>query len=697
MRDNVHRRVALPGDERSRALARGVVLDVLAEAGLTHLADEAVIATTELATNGLHTAGTTMDLEVSAGPDGLTVTISDPVPSPLTPRNAPGESDDAVAGLNLVDTVASSWGTRHDRHGKSIWFRLDATAQDVREPVPFAPVADDPSRAGRLRRSPGWLTHLPDHLAQQLTPEEVLGELLRRLGETIGAKWAVLWLDEGHGGTPRAAAIHGLTVAPPRPVALPIERPSGGPGTFRPAVSSAALRDAGAEATVGVPVPVGAPVRGMLDLGFDTPDSLDQDSYALALLSAERMALTVDVSRIDETETRRRGFLVFLAEASELLANSLEVDLTLVLVAQLCVNRLGRWCVIHTLDEHGRPTLAATAHADERETDTVQQRFLGEAGGSVNERIRTAVQTRGVSRLPDELAGIVVPLTARRQVVGTMSIGEPVNRRHTPEEIIIAEDLGRRAGLALDNARLYQDRDAVAAALQKGLLPASLPEVDGLEFGARYVPAGNGNEVGGDFYDVLQLGENKWLLAIGDVCGKGPQAASITGLVRDVIRVLSREGRPLPYVMNALNNALLEQGDRARFCTVAAAVVERGEDSVNVQLCLAGHLLPARICGNGTTELVGHTGTAVGIFDRIDVRSVELEIKHGEALVFYTDGVTERRAGPAFFGEDNLLSTLKQCRGLDADAIAANVQQAAEDFGGGPVRDDMAVLVLRRP
>jgi len=692
---SVHRRVMLPGDERSQSLARGVVLDVLAESGLRRLADEAVLATAELASNGLRASGTAMELRVDVDADGVTVTLTDPVRGPLIPRGTPVEPADD-AGLNLIDTLASSWGTSHDRNGKSVWFRLDAAPREANPVAEPLTLPATPS-VTTVHRSAGWVTHLPEHVAQQLTPEEILAELVRRLTEAVGASSAVLWLDDGLGGPPRAAAVNGLATAPPTPIALPAESPASGFDACRPAVAGGALREAGATATVGIPIPVGAPVRGMLDLGFTNPDGLDADAYALALLSAERMALTVDVSRVDDTEARRRGFLVFLAEASELLANSLDVDLTLVLVAQLCVNRLGRWCVIHTLDEHGRPIMSATAHADEREVDSIQKLFLGGPGDRVDERLRGVLQTGVVARLPDELAGVIVPLTARRQVVGTMSIGEPVGRRHTPEEVIIAEDLGRRAGLALDNARLYQERDAVAVALQKGLLPASLPQAEGIEFGARYLPAGNGNEVGGDFYDVLPLGDDQWLLAIGDVCGKGPQAASITGLVRDVIRVLVREGRPLPYVMNALNTALLEQPDRARFCTVAAAIVQRDGDSVRVQLCLAGHLLPALIRADGIAELVGRTGTAVGIFDRVDVESVEIEIHPGEALVFYTDGVTERRDDGQFFGEDNLLDVLSRAHGLDADELAAHVQGAAEDFTASPVRDDMAVLVLRRP
>jgi serine phosphatase RsbU (regulator of sigma subunit) len=701
---------------------------VLSETGLDHLADEAVILATELTTNEVLRAGTAMDLQVRADPSGLMVMLSDPIRDRISPRGTATEFGPARRTLDLVDTVASSWGTSHNRHGKSVWFRLDTdrsggapaesasgTAGVTDEPVteltpPAAPARPEPPRPAAPARPElprpasradatelSWLTHLPEAVTRQLTTAQTLSELLRRLCDTINAPYGVLWTDEGGETRPRAAAVHGL-INPKPPRVLPDTEapPQFGAASLPPAAAASVLRRAGARATFGVPVPFEPPLRGMLDLGTPDPDGFDHASYALAMLSAERMALVMDASRVRETEARRRGFLVFLAEASELLANSLDVDLTLVLVAQLCVNRLGEWCVIHTPDEYGRPELAATAHADERAIGELQKSFLNGGADAVEERLRRAVLSQSVVTLPDELAGIVVPLTARRHVVGTMSIGEPVGRRHTPEEVTIAEDLGRRAGLALDNARLYQDREAVATALQHGLLPASLPVAKGLEFGARYLPAGDSNEVGGDFYDVLTIDEDRWLLAIGDVCGKGPQAASATGLVRDVIRVLVREGRPLTYVMAALNAALLEQGDRARFCTVAAAVAERQGDTVRVQLCLAGHLPPALLRADGRATLIGDPGTAVGIFDTVEVTITEVELHPGDALIFYTDGVTERRNDTEFFGEDNLLSSLGECTGLDADAVAARLQTTASEFGEGPARDDIAVLVLRR-
>jgi serine phosphatase RsbU (regulator of sigma subunit) len=217
-----------------------------------------------------------------------------------------------------------------------------------------------------------------------------------------------------------------------------------------------------------------------------------------------------------------------------------------------------------------------------------------------------------------------------------------------------------------------------------------------VEFAAEYRPTGEGNDVGGDFYDVITLGPGHWRLAIGDVCGKGPAAASVTGMVRDVLRILAREGRPLPYALGALNSALLEQpGGEGTFCTVAGADVVRSDAGLTVRLCLAGHPPPVLIRAAGGAALVGTGGMAAGLAADIELDEVELTLLPGDTLVFFTDGVTERRFEDKLFGEDSTLATLARCGGLPAADVAARVRTAATDFGTGPLRDDLAILVLR--
>src|SRR5262249_48890683 len=146
------------------------------------------------------------------------------------------------------------------------------------------------------------------------------------------------------------------------------------------------------------------------------------------------------------------------------------------------------------------------------------------------------------------------------QRLGTLAVGRHLNHRQHPEDVALLEDVARRAALALDNARMYSDRRRVAHALQQSLLPPTLPLISGVDLGAEYVPTGDEAEVGGDFYDVVQMPDGRWLMVIGDVSGKGVQAASVTGHVRDVIRVLVSDGRSLPSVLTTLNATLAERG-----------------------------------------------------------------------------------------------------------------------------------------
>ncbi|MGH3657358.1 MAG: PP2C family protein-serine/threonine phosphatase, partial [Micromonosporaceae bacterium] len=407
------------------------------------------------------------------------------------------------------------------------------------------------------------------------------------------------------------------------------------------------------------------------------------------------MALTIEADRLREDDLRRRSWLTFLAEASELLAQSLDVDLTLALVPQIVVPRLGEWCAVHVADEWGDLRLATITHADESAQPGVKRQLGGLANNEVLARLREAVQTQTPVALSRPLEGIVVPLSARGNLLGTMSVGRPPDRLHGADDVAVIEDVSRRASLAIDNSRIHAERQEIAQAFQRALLPHALPTPTRVEFASEYVPASTGTDVGGDFYDVIEVGPKQWLAAIGDVCGKGAQAAALTGLVRDVIRVLVRDGRPLSRAVELLNRTLIEQQEDGRYCTLATALVSRKGDDLNVELCLAGHERPMLLHASGDVEQVGHNGTAVGLLDEIELHTVELTLGPGDALVFFTDGVTERRRGEELYGLGRLRREVKPLAGHPASVIAARIRGAALGFSVDPPRDDIAVLVVR--
>ncbi len=312
------------------------------------------------------------------------------------------------------------------------------------------------------------------------------------------------------------------------------------------------------------------------------------------------MAIGIDAERLQSDDLRRRGWLTFLAEASELLANSLDVDLTLALVPQIVVPRLGDWCAVHTLDPRRAELRLAHVQCSDEARVPELKRLLGTGEGSAPglvARLAAGLRDEATITLTGTLEGVAVPLSARGNMLGTLSVGRHPDRLHGADDIAVIEDVARRASLAIDNARAHGERTQIAQDLQRALLPQALPVSPGVEFGAEYVPASTGSEVGGDFYDVVQIRRNRWLVSIGDVCGKGTQAAAVTGVVRDVVRALVGDNRSLPRMLQALNRTLLGQQNSDRYCTVATAVVTKrdgagGSRLLDVQLCLAGHDRP---------------------------------------------------------------------------------------------------------
>ncbi len=290
-------------------------------------------------------------------------------------------------------------------------------------------------------------------------------------------------------------------------------------------------------------------------------------------------------------------------------------------------------------------------------------------------------------------------MTSAGRPVGVLAVGRRSDRAHSPEDVTIIADIARRAALAIDNAQRAQAHSATSHALQQALLPRALPITAGIEFAAAYLPGGTTSEVGGDFYDVVPSATGGWLATIGDVCGKGPRAAARTSLVRDVLRVLFRDRGSLLSTIGSLNEVMLEAADPAQFCTLAAATVARattpGATHLDVELVLAGHPQPVLLRTDGHAELVGRFGTAIGLVDRIELTRTGHRLDAGETLVFYTDGVTERRRGRDEFGSDRLVEVVAGCAGMSAERTVAAVRAAVESFSTDLRRDDIALLAVR--
>ncbi|QOC94167.1 SpoIIE family protein phosphatase [Micromonospora craniellae] len=666
------RRVRLPADRRTPAAARAVVRSVLAEANLDGLLNEALLLTTELSTNAVEHARTELDIEVSADSSGLTVTVSDFASGPVDEltvgvRNVATDITEVAErgrGLLLVDHFASRWGTTYLPSGKGVWFRLERPGPQPARPDDFAPPTGRSDGRHASVPSAGAMSALmqisPDPYAEDPLPDFATS-LLTRVAEMVGAAGGMVRLDRGDGHGPQALARYGRQ---PRP-------------------GNDLLR---------VPLAVHRPYAGELEL------DAAPTAYArpLAVLTAERLSLHLENDRLRRADVRRQAWLTFLAEASELLAQSLDVELTMALVPQLVVPRLGQWCAVHTTDEWGRLRLAAASHADESMLPQLHA-TLREAGpDSVQARLREASRNGTQTPLGAPMEGFAVPLIARGQRLGTLAVGRHQRHRHDPDEIAVLEDVARRAALAIENARIHAERRRVAQTLQQSLLPPVLPVVDGIGFAAEYVPTGGDAEVGGDFYDVVPMPDDRWLVVIGDVSGKGVQAAAVTGLVRDVIRVLAGDGKPLPEVLSRLNETLVERG-AGRYCTLALAAVGPGEDGqLDVGLHLAGHDRPVLVrAAGGPATFVGTGGTALGLLDAITSPTLDIALDPGDCLVFYTDGVTERRRGRELFGTGRLRDAAAPLAGYSADVVAARLRATAINFSVEAPRDDIAILVLR--
>jgi len=309
-----------------------------------------------------------------------------------------------------------------------------------------------------------------------------------------------------------------------------------------------------------------------------------------------------------------------------------------------------------------------------------------ELQGTVRE-IAAEVVGAGGERLP-VLLNAVRSADAERGPSVRIAVFDARERRAYERELLAER---RRAEEAAEEAR------RLAATLQRTLLPASIPRIDGMDVGTAYRSAGDGSVVGGDFYDVFEIGDGTWGVSLGDVCGKGAPAAIITALARHTIRALAVRSDAPSAVLEGLHEAIARSPETDGFCTALflTARVEEGE----VQACLSagGHHLPLLVRTDGTVAEVGLAGHMLGMLGPVRVHDVDLALAPGESLVLFTDGVIEARRGTELYGEERLRRLLVDRRAGTAQEMADAVVADAVAFQGPHTRDDIAVLVLRAP
>jgi serine phosphatase RsbU (regulator of sigma subunit) len=442
------------------------------------------------------------------------------------------------------------------------------------------------------------------------------------------------------------------------------------------------------------------------------------DWVALALFVGIAVLISLEeAARSRAAATHDR--LAFLAEANRTLMVSLDADRTITEFARLAVPRLADWCLIHVRDEDESELTRHVAHSEPEKAallEEIQHRLpppsadstspvaqaLTEGRSFVFPRITEEVLRRcsddewilAQLRQLDFRSGIVVPLRGRQGVQGTLTFANAESRRRfTEADRSFVEELARAAASAIENARFHQSQSRMAQTLQSSLLTTDLPDIPGVDVVVRYRPAGEGALVGGDFYDVFEAGEGRWAVALGDVSGKGPEAAAVTGLVRYTVRAaIVRDVRP-SSVLEAVNRQILRQ-NVPRFCTAAVARLERKGNGLSMLVSCGGHPPPLVYRRGQAVETLESLGTLLGVWPDPELVDVPVELHPGDAIVFYTDGIIERfeRAGRG--GDAQLVALLWETEGAEAERIADRIYEEAATAENERPSDDMALVVL---
>lgn len=423
-----------------------------------------------------------------------------------------------------------------------------------------------------------------------------------------------------------------------------------------------------------------------------------------------------DVTDRHAAERRVRERMDFLEEAGRLLASaSMDVDDTLQELTRLAVPGLADWCAIDLLEDAGDLRLAAVAHQDPGKVAMVEDMVerYGRGPDTASARVARTGEAVHLPQISEELlhtiarderhlaslmeiglvSAVVVPLRARGRLLGALALAHSDSgRQHDSDDLSLAQELADRAAIAIDNANVVSELRRVAAMLQQALLPPELPMLRGVEVAATYDPAHAG-VVGGDFYDVIGAGD-AWTLVIGDVCGKGVDAAATASMARHTVRAAALRDADPRRVLEVLNAALLADERDEGYCTAACGHVRIGDRAVEVTLAAGGHPPPLILRADGTVEHVAVSGMSLGWFEHAELVPAHGVLEAGDLLFLYSDGLSEARRDHELFGTERVAAALAGTVGLTPDGVVKELHDTVERWQDAQ-HDDIAMLAIR--
>jgi PAS domain S-box-containing protein len=459
---------------------------------------------------------------------------------------------------------------------------------------------------------------------------------------------------------------------------------------------------------------------GLVGVVVDINDRRQAELERAAALEAE------DLARHAVRTAQRR--MEMLARVSTLVDTPLDIDLTLQPIADLAITEIADWCVVDVQGE-GSLQHAAVAHRDPAMVAVakrIQEQYPSDPRNPLVIELLTTLEPQFVPEIPpgmleqsardDEHLQLVrsleltsylaVPLVSSGAAVGLMLLASSHGRKLDEEDVALAVALGRRAGSAVAKARLHTKLQATARALQKSLIPPTLPHIPGVQLSAHYRSGTVGVDIGGDYYDVFRTAPERWWVVLGDVCGKGPDAAALAGVVRYSLRAIATETTEPAAVLARLNEVLLAEEWSPRFTTLVLATFEQpqqaddagSDDEVPLVLRLVSGGHPPAIVrrADGSVAVLDTPGTLIGLLPTLELTTVEVELRRGDTLLLYTDGATEARLATGEEIGQSRLTRLLADEGSDPTDLSSRIAQHLVHRAGAGLRDDLALLTLSR-